>query len=98
MSDEQFNHDETGEQTRPRLKIEDNVPIRTVGIEVDRERTNYSDLPPQNYLHIWWSRKPTPASRLGVLASVLPDSVDNNVLLQWMGINPDNKDPEIGIS
>ncbi|MDL0128041.1 DUF1156 domain-containing protein [Halobacterium salinarum] len=98
MSDEQFNHGEADEQTRPRLKIEDNLPIRTVGIETQRERNNYSDLPPQNYLHVWWARRPTPASRLGILASVLPDSVDDDTLLRWMGIDPDNKSPEKSIS
>ncbi|QSG09598.1 DUF1156 domain-containing protein [Halapricum desulfuricans] len=98
MSDNESNHGEADEQTRPRLKIEDNVPIRTVGIETQRERNNYSDLPPQNYLHVWWARRPTPASRLGILASVLPDSVDDDTLLRWMGIIPDNKDPESSIS
>jgi len=78
------------ESNREKLKIQDDLPIRTIGIEIERERTNYSDLPPQNYIHIWWTRKPTPASRLGVLASVLPSSVDDDTLLRWMGINPDN--------
>lgn len=75
---------------RPRLKIQDQLPLRTVGIETQRERDNFSDLPPQNYLHVWWSRKPTPASRLGILSSVLPSSVNNNQLLRWMGISPKN--------
>lgn len=85
-------------QERPQLKIEDSVPIRTVGIETKRERTNYSDLPPQNYIHVWWARRPTPATRLGILASVLPQDVDDNTLLRWMGIDPDNKGPEVSVA
>ncbi len=72
------------------LKIYDELPIRTVGIETERERKDFTHLPPQNYLHVWWARRPTAASRLAVLASVLPDSVDNDDLLKWMQIDPDN--------
>lgn len=86
------------ENKRPDLKIESNLPIRTVGIETERERKNFTDLPPQNYVHVWWARRPTPATRLAVLSSVLPDSVDNDTLLRWMGINPDNKAPDSSIS
>jgi adenine-specific DNA methylase len=83
---------------RERLKIEDEVPIKTVGIETERERTNYSDLPPQNYIHIWWARRPTPATRLAVLGSILPDSVDDDTFLRWLGINPSNKHPDHSVS
>lgn len=74
-----------------KLKIEDNIPIRTVGIETERERKNFTDLPPQNYVHVWWARRPTPASRLAVLSSVLPEDVDDDQLLKWMKIDPNNK-------
>ncbi len=86
------------ENKRPNLKIESNLPIRTVGIENERERKNFTDLPPQNYVHVWWARRPTPATRLAVLSSVLPDSVDNDTLLRWMGIDPDNKAQNSSIS
>ena len=98
MSDEQFNHDEAGEQTRPRLKIEDNLPIRTVGIETQRERTNFTDLPPQSYVHVWWARRPTPVSRLAILASTLPEDVTEDKLLRWMEIDPSNRSSEDTIS
>lgn len=78
-------------EDKKKLKIEDNIPIRTVGIETGRERKNFTDLPPQNYVHIWWARRPTPASRLAVLSSVLPDDVDDDQLLKWMKIDPNNK-------
>jgi adenine-specific DNA methylase len=75
-----------------KLKIEDNIPIRTIGIETERERKNFTDLPPQNYVHIWYARRPTPASRLAVLSSVLPEDVDDDQLLKWMKIDPNNKE------
>ena len=98
MSDKQFNHDEAIEQTRPRLKIEGNLPIRTVGIETQRERTNFTDLPPQSYVHVWWARRPTPVSRLAILASTLPEDVTEDELLRWMEIAPDNRSSEDSIS
>jgi len=78
------------EDDRPTLKIQDKLPIRSVGLETKREQKNFSDKPPQNYIHVWFARRPTPATRLGVLSSVLPDTVDDDTLLKWMGMNPDN--------
>ncbi len=74
-----------------RLKIQEDLPIRVTGIETQRERKHYTYLPPQNYIHVWWARRPTPASRLGILASVLPSTVDDDTLLRWMQIDPSNK-------
>ncbi len=88
----------TEKNNRPNLKIESNLPIRTVGIETERERKNFTDLPPQNYIHVWWARRPTPATRLAVLSSVLPDTVDDDTLLRWMGMNPDNKPRDSSIA
>lgn len=78
-------------EERPNLKIQSRLPVRTIGIETQRERKNFSDLPPQNYIHTWFARRPTPAARLSVLASVLPDNIDDNQLLEWMGIQPNNR-------
>lgn len=83
---------------RPRLKIQDDLPIRAVGIETQRERNHYTYLPPQNYIHVWWARRPTPASRLGILSSVLPSSVDDDTLLRWMQMDPDNLATEDSIA
>jgi len=88
----------TQESNRPRMKIENNIPINTVGIETKRERDHYTYLPPQNYVHVWWARRPTPAARLSVLASVLPDTVDDDTLLKWMCIDPNNKPREDSIA
>jgi len=80
------------------LKISGELPIRTVGIENERERKNFSDLPPQNYLHIWFARRPTPVTRLAVLSSVLPKDIDDDQLLSWMAFDPDNKPKSKSIS
>lgn len=80
------------------FKIQSKLPLRTVGIETQRERNHYTYLPPQNYIHVWWARRPTPATRLAILGSVLPEDIDNDTLLRWMGINPSNKPPEDSIS
>jgi adenine-specific DNA methylase len=83
---------------RPDLKIQDDLPIRAAGIETQRERNNYSDLPPQNYIHVWWARRPTPATRLALLSSVLPETVSDDQLLRWMGIDPDNNHPDDSVA
>jgi adenine-specific DNA methylase len=86
------------ENRSKKLKIQSQLPLRTVGIETERERKNFTHLPPQNYLHIWWARRPTPATRLAILSSILPDSVDDDTLLSWMCIDPDNKLPEDSVA
>lgn len=80
------------------LKIQDRLPLRAVGIETEREQKNFSDKPPQNYIHVWWARRPTPATRLAILSSVLPSDVDEDTLLDWMGISPKNKANGMSIS
>lgn len=82
---------QTGRDGRPDLKIQDRLPLRTVGIETQRERKDFTHLPPQNYVHVWFARRPTPATRLSILSSVLPEEVTNDEMLSWMGIQPNNK-------
>jgi adenine-specific DNA methylase len=72
---------------RRRLAIEGKLPLKAVGIENLKE-ANPQHMPPHRYLHPWFARRPTPASRLAVLASVLPEGVDANDLLRWMQIGP----------
>lgn len=83
---------------RQPLKVHSNLPIRSVGLETKREQKNFSDKPPQNYIHVWFARRPTPATRLGVLSSVLPDTVDDDTLLRWMGMNPSNLEDGMSIA
>ncbi len=69
------------------LAIEGTLPLKAVGIENLKEANPYF-MPPHRYLYPWFARRPTPASRLAVLASVLPKGVDSNTLLEWMQIGP----------
>ena len=66
--------------------IEGNFPCQQVGAETKRERGAVSALPPLNYLHIWWARRPLTASRAAVLGSILPADVDTDVFLKELGI------------
>src|ERR1700677_586880 len=58
--------------TRPRVLIEDWLPIEALGIESRRERAVPMDLPPIFALHVWWARRPLVASAGVLLASLLP--------------------------
>jgi putative DNA methylase len=57
---------------KPRLLIEDWLPVKELGIESRRERKVFTDLPPLNYLHVWWARRPIVASAGVLLAGLLP--------------------------
>ncbi|MEU2004577.1 DUF1156 domain-containing protein [Rhodococcus sp. NPDC019627] len=57
---------------RPRVLIEDWLPVAELGIESKRERKVFTDLPPLNYLHVWWARRPIVASQAVVLGGLLP--------------------------
>lgn len=86
------------ENNNKRLKIQDSIPVRTIGIETERENLDFQHRPPHRYAHVWFAPRPTPASRLAVLASVLPDSVTEDQLLNWMGFQPSNIAPGKSIS
>lgn len=57
---------------KPRVLIEDWLPVAELGIESRRERGAASALPPLSFLHIWWARRPLVASAAVVLAGLLP--------------------------
>jgi len=57
---------------RPRLLIEDWLPVAELGIESVRERAAASALPPLSFLHVWWARRPLAASAGAVLGSLMP--------------------------
>ncbi len=69
------------------LAIEGNLPLKAVGIENMKEN-NPKHMPPHRYLHPWFARRPTPAARLAILASLLPQSVSNDEILDLMQIGP----------
>jgi adenine-specific DNA methylase len=58
--------------TKPRVLIEDWLPVAELGIESRRERGAASALPPLSFLHIWWARRPLVASAAVALAGILP--------------------------
>ena len=66
--------------------IERWLPIAALSEESVRERRSMTALPPVNYLHVWWARRPLIASRAAVLASLLPEKADHNGFLQALGI------------
>lgn len=55
-----------------RSLIEQWQPADTIGAESLRERGASSALPPINFLHVWWARRPLTSSRAAVVASLLP--------------------------
>jgi putative DNA methylase len=66
--------------------IERWLPIAALSEESVRERRSMTALPPVNYLHVWWARRPLIASRAAVLASLLPAGADPSLLLPSLGI------------
>ena len=52
--------------------IEQWFPAPAIGAESLRERGASSALPPLNFLHVWWARRPLTSCRAAVLASLLP--------------------------
>lgn len=59
--------------SKPRVLIENWLPIAELGVESRRERGAPSALPPLSFLHVWWARRPLVASAAVVLAGLLPD-------------------------
>ena len=43
--------------SRPRVLIEDWLPVDVIGAESMRERGASSALPPLYFLHVWWARR-----------------------------------------
>ncbi|WP_251344661.1 DUF1156 domain-containing protein [Haloplanus halophilus] len=86
-----------GDSELKRVAIEGTLPLKAVGIENLKE-ANPQHMPPHRYLHPWFARRPTPASRLAVLASILPEGVEANELLRWIQIGPSDVNGNVDIS
>ena len=73
----------------PRL-IENWLPINQISAECIRERNAASALPPVNWLHVWWARRPLAISRAAVAGSLLdadaPDAMAR--FYDLMGTHP----------
>lgn len=82
----QTDEDSQAESIKP-LKIETPLPTTAVGIENMKE--SYRDsMSPHRKIYKWFARRPTAATRLAVLASILPEDTSNDELLQLMCIGP----------
>jgi putative DNA methylase len=57
--------------SRPKLLIEQWLPIEAIGAECMRD-ASAAKKPPLNRLHVWWARRPLTVSRAAILASLLP--------------------------
>lgn len=57
---------------KPRVLIEDWLPVAELGTESRRERTISVAIPPLSRIHVWWARRPLAASAGVVLAGLLP--------------------------
>ena len=69
--------------------IERWLPIAALSEESVRERRSMTALPPINYLHVWWARRPLVASRAAIMASLLPSSANRDTFLRVLGIHGD---------
>jgi len=81
-----MNDNNTKNQLKP-VAIEGSVPVKAVGIENLKE-ANPQHMPSHRYIHPWFARRPTPATRLAILSSILPSEVSSDQLLKYMQIGP----------
>lgn len=70
--------------TKPRLLIEEWLPVQAIGVECMRENSTGLH-PPPNRLHVWWARRPLVISRAAVLASLLPADFDRECFEKLLG-------------
>lgn len=71
-------------RNRPRVLIEQWLPIADIGAECMRD-ASAAKKPPLNRLHVWWARRPLTISRAAVLASLLPaySTVGDDDIRPW---------------
>ena len=68
-----------------RRLIEEWLPVNELSIESIRERSAASALPPLNWLHVWWARRPLVMSRAAVSASLLSANSGYDEFYDLMG-------------
>lgn len=69
--------------------IERWLPMAELSEESVRERRMATALPPINFLHVWWARRPLIASRAAILASLVPATTSHQDFLRAIGIHGD---------
>jgi len=78
------------------IKAESVLPTKTVGIECLKE-ANPETMSPHRNIFKWFARRPTAATRLAILASILPQSVSDEEVLNYICVGP-KKDIDENIS
>jgi len=77
-----------------KMKIEEVLPVTAVGIESVKE--SYTDaMSPHRKIFKWFARRPTSASRLAILSSLLPADTSDDELLKYLGIGPKHREENI---
>src|SRR5271157_5912418 len=80
---------ENSDDHHPKVLIEEWFPFKEVGIECERERGQSSALPPINYLHVWWARRPLIVCKAAILSSIISAETDHDSFTQeLMGFSP----------
>jgi len=69
------------------VKAESVLPTKTVGIECLKE-ANPETMSPHRNIFKWFARRPTAATRLAILASILPQDVSDEELLNYLCVGP----------
>lgn len=86
MTDKTYDTTGATKEQKP-LKIESILPVKAVGIESIKEGHAVA-MSPHRRLYRWFARRPTAATRLAILASILPEHISDDQLLDWMRIGP----------
>ncbi len=81
---------EIGEDDFRPVKAETILPTKTVGFECLKE-ANPETMSPHRNIFKWFARRPTAATRLALLASILPEDTTNDELLKLMCIGPNKE-------
>jgi len=71
-----------------RRLIEDWLPINEISVEALREAVP-SALPPVNWLHVWWARRPLVFSRAAIAASLLDKDAERDTFIAALGTYPE---------
>ncbi len=92
---DEVSSDEQADSEMKSLKVENPLPVTAVGIESVKEGKPQT-MSSHRRLYPWFAMRPTAATRLAILSSVLPKDISTNRLLKWIGIGPrvDIKDTE----
>ncbi|OYR82197.1 hypothetical protein DJ71_12240, partial [Halorubrum sp. E3] len=84
---DEANEDEQTDRELKPLKVENPLPVTAVGIESVKEGKPQT-MSSHRRLYPWFAMRPTAATRLAILSSILPEDISANHLLKWMGIGP----------